>query len=384
MARKTLLTKLSVPVTALTLALAPLASADDHDIYHGDIEVHIGAGYILPGSSTDENTTQNLGLGWNFGERWGAELTASRFDVKATNGTDIDAEQFRLDALYHFADRNQKVRPYVAFGAGDQRLSGPSLSESMDDTVINAGLGIKYQLAEGFLWRSDLRLFNNVEEHSNDMVLSTGFSFAFGGEPRPARSSAPTPAPAPADSDRDGVVDNRDECPNTASGVRVDARGCALDSDNDGVADHRDNCPNTAQQYKVNDQGCPIELTEAVSIEMDVHFALNSAEVREQSIPEVKRVADFMQQFDKTQVRVEGHTDSTGAAAYNQQLSQERANAVREVLIERFGLSADRVTAVGFGEERPIASNDTDAGRQQNRRVVAEITADVTRTETRD
>lgn len=373
---------LVIPVTALALAVAPLASADD-DLYHGTLELNVGAGVIPDGSSMHGDTLRHLGLGLNLGERWGLEVVGSELTMDATNGTDIDVNQYRLDALYYMADPYQKVRPYAAFGAGDQQLSGSTIASDRKDTVFNAGLGFKYLLAQGFVWRSDVRLFHNTDENANDVVLSTGFSFAFGGQPRPA-SSEPERAPTPADADNDGVVDSRDQCPDTPAGVRVDANGCALDSDNDGVPDHRDDCPNTARQYKVNEQGCPIELSEAVSIEMDVQFALNSAEVREQYIPEVRRVADFMQQFDKTQVRVEGHTDSTGTAEYNQQLSQERADAVREVLIERFDLSADRVTAVGFGEARPIAPNDTDAGRQQNRRVVAEITADVTRNETRD
>ncbi len=370
------------PLAALAIALTPFASADDP--HHSTFELHGGLGRTMFGAALEDTTHYNLGLGMNLGERWGVELMASQFDTRATPvGTDVDGEQYRLDALYHLAGRNERARPYFAFGAGNQELSSPAFASAEDYTMINAGVGIKYQIAKRWLWRTDLRMFNNIDEHESDVDLSTGLSFMFGGRPEPVRS-APASDPAPADSDNDGVVDNRDQCPDTPEGVRVDARGCALDSDRDGVPDHRDDCPNTVRQYRVNEQGCPIELTESVSIEMQVQFATNSAEVREEFIPEVQKVADFMQQFDQTRVTVEGHTDSSGAAAYNQQLSQRRAESVRQVLIERFGLSADRVEAVGYGEERPTASNDTADGRERNRRVVAEISADVTRTETRD
>lgn len=387
MARNTLLAKtakLGIPLTALALALAPPASADDDDAYHGTFEVHIGATRHMFDSELEDTTSGDLGLGLNLGERWGVELTVSEFDARADDSSEIEGAHYRLDGLYHFADRNQRARPYFAFGVGDRELSGPSYPNDKNDTLVNAGVGMKIQIEEGFLWRTDLRMFNNVDEEETSLGVSTGFTFSFGGQPRPASSSTPVSDSAPADSDNDGVVDSRDQCPDTPDGVRVDARGCALDSDSDGVPDHRDDCPNTARQYKVDEQGCPIELTESVSIEMDVQFALNSAEVREQYISEVQRVADFMHQFDKTRVTVEGHTDSTGAASYNQQLSQQRAEAVRELLIERFDLSADRVRAVGYGEERPTASNDTDEGRKQNRRVVGEISAEVTRPETKD
>ncbi len=377
----TVVRKFGIPLTALALALTPLANADDHGPHHATFELHGGIGRTLFDSTLEDTTHYNLGLGMNLGERWGVELMASQFDTRANAGTDVDGEQYRLDGLYHLAGRNERARPYLAFGVGDQELSGPSFAGAKNDTLINAGVGVKYQIAKHWLWRTDLRMFNNIDEEDTDVAISTGLSFMFGGQSQPARSA---PGPTPVDSDNDGVVDNRDQCPNTPEDARVDARGCALDSDYDGVPDHRDDCPNTAREYRVNEQGCPIELTKSVSIEMQVQFATNSAEVSEQFLPEVQKVADFMQQFDQTRVTVEGHTDSSGAAAYNQQLSQRRAEAVRDVLIERFGLPADRVEAVGYGEERPIADNETADGREQNRRVVAEISADVTRTETRD
>ncbi|MGD8174926.1 OmpA family protein [Marinimicrobium sp. ARAG 43.8] len=377
-----------ISLASLALAITPLATvpiAQAQEYSQPKFELFGGIGRTLFDEQIEDSTHYNLGLGMNLNERWALELMATRFDTEWNGGApDVDGEQYRLDALYHLGDAGDRARPYLAFGIGDQELESVAYAprSSINDTLINAGLGVKYRLAERWQWRTDMRVFNNLDAEDTDFAITTGISFLFGfSDNKPAERPAPQ---APADSDGDNVPDNRDRCPNTPRGISVDSNGCALDSDNDGVPDHRDQCPNTAQEYRVDDTGCPVELTENVSIEMRVQFATNSAEVREEFIPEVRQVADFMKQFDQTRVTVEGHTDSTGAAAYNQDLSQRRANAVREILVTRFGLPESRVRAVGHGEERPVADNSTEDGRERNRRVVAEISADVTRKETRD
>jgi len=90
-----------------------------------------------------------------------------------------------------------------------------------------------------------------------------------------------------------------------------------------------------------------------------------------------------MDQYENTVVTVEGHTDSSGADAYNKALSQRRAESVKNMMVNRFNISRDRVTAVGYGEDRPVADNNTAAGREQNRRVVGSVSTKVTTTETR-
>jgi OOP family OmpA-OmpF porin len=84
-----------------------------------------------------------------------------------------------------------------------------------------------------------------------------------------------------------------------------------------------------------------------------------------------------MNQYANTVVTVEGHTDSQGSDAYNEKLSQQRAEAVKQVLITKFGIAADRVTAKGFGESKPVGDNATATGREENRRVVGAVSTDV-------
>ncbi|PXX90296.1 hypothetical protein DIT71_12410 [Marinobacter vulgaris] len=100
----------------------------------------------------------------------------------------------------------------------------------------------------------------------------------------------------------------------------------------------------------------------------DVLFDLNRAELKSSGEETIERLAEFMKEYEERRVRVEGYTDSTGEASYNQGLSERRAEAVRDALVA-MGISSDRVETKGFGEQFPVASNETSGGRQQNRRV---------------
>ncbi len=117
------------------------------------------------------------------------------------------------------------------------------------------------------------------------------------------------------------------------------------------------------------------EPAEAVRVELDVKFDFDKAQVKQESYGDIKALADFMKQYPQTSTVVEGHTDSVGSDAYNQGLSERRANAVREVLVNQYGVESGRVQAVGYGESRPVADNATADGRAINRRVEAEVEA---------
>jgi len=172
-----------------------------------------------------------------------------------------------------------------------------------------------------------------------------------------------SPAPAPVDTDGDGVIDADDMCPGTPAGVAVDAVGCPLDSDNDGVPDFQDQCPGTPAGVEVNGLGCEEDL-----VLRDVNFEFDSATLTMGAEQILDDVADKLRANSNVRVRIEGHTDSMGSEAYNQDLSQARADSVADYLM-RQGVDAERMRTVGYGESQPVASNDTDAGRAENRRV---------------
>ena len=119
--------------------------------------------------------------------------------------------------------------------------------------------------------------------------------------------------------------------------------------------------------------GCCCKQVAAVpdAIELRVEFDTNKSFVRPAYHDRIKEVADYMTRHSDVDAIIEGHTDSRGSDAYNQGLSQRRADSVRQYLIDKFGVSPSRLTAKGYGESKPIADNNTAEGRQRNRRVIA-------------
>ena len=179
------------------------------------------------------------------------------------------------------------------------------------------------------------------------------------------------------DNDQDGVPDVTDACPNMPGPAWN--QGCPfIDSDGDGVPDFADKCPHRAGP--VDNQGCPRIYTlvvlkkHKIEIKQQVHFATNRYRILPDSYDLLDQVAQVLKDYPRIQVRIEGHTDSVGKASYNLRLSQHRAESVRTFLVDQ-GVSPDRMTAQGYGETVPIATNATARGRAMNRRVEFTITA---------
>lgn len=197
------------------------------------------------------------------------------------------------------------------------------------------------------------------------------------------------------DSDGDGVTDDKDKCPNTPKGRKVNAEGCELDSDGDGVVDGLDKCPGTPAGRKVNAEGCeidtdgdglvdgvdkcptvyaktadgcPLAVTPKKLTLEDVNFDYDKATLRPEAVTKLDEAAEALKQWGNVKVEVAGHTDAIGSDAYNMQLSEHRANAVRDYLVGK-GIPAERLTAKGYGKSQPVADNGTDEGRFKNRRV---------------
>jgi OOP family OmpA-OmpF porin len=145
------------------------------------------------------------------------------------------------------------------------------------------------------------------------------------------------------------------------------------DSDGDGVPDTRDKCPNTPEGIIVDSNGCPIPLEEKISITLHIEFDFNKSEVKAKYYYDIAKIANILKAYPEKNLELEGHTDSIGTDDYNLKLSDQRAESVKRYLVEKFGIGASRITTVGYGESIPIDTNDTVEGRQNNRRVVANI-----------
>jgi OOP family OmpA-OmpF porin len=170
------------------------------------------------------------------------------------------------------------------------------------------------------------------------------------------------------DTDGDGVYDGIDLCRNTPEGVTVDRVGCPLDSDNDAVADYLDLCPGTPEGVIVDQDGCPLPGQNLLSL-TGVNFEFDKAVLTAEAKSILSEAVTLLKDTDDiVEVRVEGHTDSIGSEAYNQDLSQRRAESVVNYLTSQ-GIDGRNLVPVGLGENFPVANNDTAEGRAANRRV---------------
>ncbi len=181
------------------------------------------------------------------------------------------------------------------------------------------------------------------------------------------------------DADEDGVKDSDDMCPATPLGVAVDAQGCeleivleepvvmeGLDSDMDLVVDANDLCPNTPAGATVDVNGCPV-----ITLD-DVTFAFDSSTLSDKATMALSPQIDLIRNNPNLRMNIVGYTDSTGPAEFNDRLSLRRAESVRDFFVQN-GVPAETFTVYGEGENNPVASNSTQAGRAQNRRVVISV-----------
>ena len=140
------------------------------------------------------------------------------------------------------------------------------------------------------------------------------------------------------------------------------------DSDGDGVPDEKDKCPDSPSDRPVDENGCTIESV----VLKGVNFELNSSELTAGSSESLDKAVAAMNKYGDLRIEIQAHTDSMGEAAYNQSLSEKRANSVRDYMIGK-GIAADRMVAQGYGETKPVADNGTRAGRAENRRVELKV-----------
>ncbi len=327
----------------------------------------------------DDDWSYGLAAGRNFGERFGVELGYLTGDFDGAPGTgNLSLDTYSLDGLLHFG-RASKIHPYVTSGIVMIDGSRPSAAQTGSGWGIQAGLGIMSNLwtsasrTQVVSWRAEVKNrwllrgeLDNDEGHS-DLLAGLGLQFHFGKAlPMAApivEEAAPAPEAAPLDSDGDGVIDPNDKCPDTPAGAKVDENGCELDGDKDGVVDRLDACPDTAPGTRVGKFGCDCDVTVRLT------FAVDSATLTEEDKKILDGVAENLKRLKWITGVAEGHTDSTGSEAHNQRLSERRAAAVMDYL-NGLGVGETRMTAVGFGESRPVADNATREGRAQNRRVV--------------
>jgi OOP family OmpA-OmpF porin len=347
------------------------------------------AGMIFPDTnragqqhSIDNGLLFGGALGWRFDNGLGAELDLQRsrhLDIKQGDQT-VDRLTGTLSSLngYYIFSQRTSFQPFILAGAGRSRFSADGGSQA-DETIANVGLGAFVSLSDSIALRGELRdshVFGSSKH--DDMLALLGVQWHIGHQAAaPVVAIIPAaalPAP-PSDEDGDGVPDTRDKCAGTPAGVAVNADGCPLDSDGDGdgVSDDKDACPDTFRSSPVDERGCALPLKETVRV--DAHFDTNSTVLHPEDKAAIGKIADTAKRYPDASIKVQGFTDSIGSRGANRILSQARADSVRRSLIDDFQVPAASIEAVGYGAAQPVASNKTEAGRAQNRRVMALISA---------
>ena len=321
-----------------------------------------GKVYLTPGlavyrapDGADYDGGGALGIGYMMREDLGIELLYSSMDAyfDAPNGrTKEDADLLWLNLIYR-AGRSEWWRPFLLLGGGRSEIG------NSEDAQFNIGFGVFGKINPRLSYRADVRAVHSSDEGGVEPFAFVGLTASLG-------EVAPPPPP---DADGDGVPDPQDRCPNTPAGVQVDADGCPLDGDGDGVPDYLDDCPGTVAGAMVDDKGCHLETTEDVNLEIVLEFDFDSADVRSSHYGDIRAVAEFMRTYPNATAVLEGHTDARGPDAYNQRLSERRANAVLTRLVEVEGIAPNRLRSVGYGEAQPLVEGGTKQGDQRNRRV---------------
>jgi len=148
------------------------------------------------------------------------------------------------------------------------------------------------------------------------------------------------------------------------------------DPEGDGVIVARDKCPDTFTGALVNNDGCGTQSVESVRRHLEIHFDSASYVVKEEYFPEIELLAQFMMEHPQIKVTIEGHTSIVGAAEYNQLLSENRAEAIKAILIESFTIAAERISTVGYGFEQLLVEGNNEDAHERNRRIVADFGAD--------
>ena len=174
----------------------------------------------------------------------------------------------------------------------------------------------------------------------------------------------------PLDGDGDGVWDCRDNCPNTAQGCKVDDKGCPIDSDGDGVCDGVDQCPGTPAGLEVDTKGCPVAYQiEKELVLVGVTFAVNSSNITGNSKEELDKVVESLKALPHVKLEVAGHSDISGKRVNTTwNCRRQRAEAVKDYFVSQ-GIDPNRLTAKGYGPDKPKYDNKTAEGRKKNRRV---------------
>jgi len=274
----------------------------------------------------DNSLSVGLRAGYNFTKYFGLEGYAHYVPTDIENSsTNVDYLGYGLEGLFHFMP-DSKFVPFFAIGVGGvhySKATEDTTDGKRDKITADYGVGVKYFVTENVALRADVRHVIPFDGVNNDLLYTVGLSFSFGGAKKVVEAKPEPPAPV-----------------------------------------------EEVKPAPVVEEAKP-EIIEKGRTTLNVEFDFDKATIKKGYYKDIDDLVTVMKQYPDVNIEIDGHTDSIGTAAYNKKLSQKRAEAIKKYMVEKGGIAADRLTAKGYGEEKPIASNKTKEGRQKNRRVEA-------------
>ena len=362
------------------------------------ISPQVNALWLDDGRVADDDAGVTLALGRVINENWDVELSVFGSEHDRAGSDTLELQGFGLSTKRVFY-REGRVNPFLSLGLGRVKtILKPGTDEEDLSALFGAGLlidlGPSRDDGSAMQLRADIGARRGLSDNDQfpdavDYVAGLGIQYSWGGTvtrlpvdtdgdgvtddlDKCPGTPAGTPVdssgcPLPQDEDGDGVINENDKCPGTPPGKKVDAVGCEIDGDDDGdgILNSVDQCPDSPKGTRVNNVGCPFDRTLLLQ---GVKFETNKDTLLPESLPILENAIATLKRYPEVNIEVQGHTDSRGSDAYNMDLSARRAATVLKYLKD--GGVTNQLTSRGYGESDPIASNDTDEGRQQNRRVI--------------
>jgi len=333
-----------------------------------DPSLHVGGGYTFLGDASAGTVNGGLGLTFWFTETVGLSLQSTyKHSFDDTRTPDVDVASH----MQHFAG--------LTFKFGGKDTDGDGIYDKDDACPEVAGLkefqGCPDTDGDGIPDKDDacpevagLKEFQGCPDTDGDGIADKDDACPEVAGPKELNGCP--------DTDGDGVADKDDKCPQV-KGPKENG-GCPWpDTDGDGVLDKDDKCPNV--KGTVANNGCP-EITEEQVSKLNAYaktilFNSGKATFKPETMPVLEAINAILKEYPTSRFSIEGHTDSDGSNALNQTLSENRAAAVKNFLIEN-GIETSRLRSTGFGETKPIDTNKTAKGKANNRRVEVKLIKD--------
>lgn len=280
----------------------------------------------------------------------------SNTDYENSN-LDTNIWRVALNGIHEYNSVAGLFKPITKMGIGYETIKDRAAG-NRDSAFLDAGLGAKIPFNDSLALKLETvyMLKENDRRWDSNLALLAGINYAFGAKEQPKPKAEPKPEPKPEPVVAPAPKPTPAPVPKPVDG----------DDDKDGVPNSIDKCPNTPAGHKVDSDGC------SKLVNLHVNFDTASYKIKDTYKSKVQEFADFMKTMPNYDAKIVGHTDSVGSDKSNQTLSENRANAVKNLLIKD-GVEANRISSKGMGEKAPVASNDTAEGKAENRRIEAEL-----------